>query len=173
MPSLLEKGKGQADEMEISSVKPALEKAPRVVLQARRPIVVIDWHNTLEKNNVVTAAALTGLEQLLDHCTVHILSFVQTWSRQQAVYWDTQQMLPSQVYRRLAGIHTCWQWVKYLGGECIFDDAPEIIDECRGAGIRCYAICSRHCQHNSLPSSMVFTNFGDAAGAYLDYLESR
>ena len=66
--------------MEISSGNPALEKASRIVLQARKPIIVIDWHNTLEKNNVVTAAALTGLEQLLDHCTVHILSFVQTWS---------------------------------------------------------------------------------------------
>jgi hypothetical protein len=49
-----------------------------------KPVVVVDWHNTLEKDDVVSQDNLAGLEKLQEHCRVILLSAVDTVSRKKA-----------------------------------------------------------------------------------------
>lgn len=77
--------------------------------------LVVDWRNTLEKGNTVPASHLFALEELLDYCHVHILSYVNTWSRQQAVFWVARHLLATAQGRQSSGsncriqLETSWR----------------------------------------------------------------
>ena len=171
----LEKGKELLE-------KSSADEPKKVVLKARRhrPTVVVDWHNTLEKANTVPPNHIRALERLLAVANVWILSFVNSRSRQQAVQLDAQSLLPGRTYSKLEGVRTCWgrsgpngkaEWRKGFQAVAIIDDSAEVIQECRFAGIKCYAISAKHCQHHTLPSSMVWKSFDEAVEAVLEDMD--
>ena len=54
--------------------------------KSKRPVVVVDWHNTLEKDLQVTPRNLYALEMLADRCQVLVLSYVNsTWKENQVL----------------------------------------------------------------------------------------
>lgn len=71
----------------------------------KKPVVVVDWHNTLEKDDDVSGDNLKMLSSLMDKCQVHILSYVQSTKRENEVLanmWRdvTEAQLAWDVYHR-------------------------------------------------------------------------
>ena len=175
----LEKDNGSSSQ---DASKP-LEKGtgPVVVLKpaaSKRPILVVDWHNTLEVNNKIPPENLVALEKVTQVADVHILSYVATWTREQAVKRDTSALIPFKIWDRLMGVHTCWEkvgrdgkfeWCKWLDADAIMDDDNDIIHECKDMSLmECYAICGPKGQHHNLPSKMVVKTFAEAVEAFLE-----
>ena len=162
--------------------KEALEKAPsNVVLKAappkKLPRVVVDWHNSLEKEDCVPDSHQEALERLMEVAEVHVLSYVNTIWRQGQVHQDVRDQV--RAMHRLGGVHTTWQkcgsqgkaaWCKYLGATAIFDDDERICVECFGKGIDTFALMSGHSHHNYIPARCVFRDFVEAVDEYIERL---
>lgn len=157
-----------------------LEKgsSPGVVLRPapKRPILVVDWHNTLEVRDQIPAANMAALEKVTMIADVHILSYVATWTREEAVKKDFAAMIPVHIQNRLMGTHTCWErvgkdgklsWCEWLGADAIMDDDNEIIQECKKR-LGCYAICGPKGKHHNLPAHMVWKSFAEAVDVFLE-----
>ena len=87
--------------------KEALEKAPsNVVLKAappkKLPRVVVDWHNSLEKEDCVPDSHQEALERLMEVAEVHVLSYVNTIWRQGQVHQDVRDQV--RAMHRLGGV---------------------------------------------------------------------
>ena len=158
-----------------------LEKGSKIILKEAppRPVVVVDWHNTLEKGDVVPDSHAKALQSLMEVADVHILSYVGSWIREQSVNWDTKALIPKSQYDELKGIHTTWQktgitgkadWCYWLGASAIFDDDSSIINECLDNGIKTFAIMTKHCHHDDIPSRYVFRDFPEAVEGFLETL---
>ena len=160
--------------------KEALEKAKvGITLRPRMPkrVVVVDWHNSLEKEDTVPEAHQESLEKLIQVAEVHILSYVASRERMAQVHQDVKNMVRCK--DQLAGVHTCWQKVGYEGkaaychwlkAEAIFDDDEKICQDCFGKGIRTFALMTGKTHHNDLPSGNVYRDFPEAVQEYLDSL---
>ena len=157
-----------------------LEKgsSPGVVLKPapKMPVLVVDWHHTLEVNDQIPAANMAALEKVAMIADVHILSYVASWTREEAVKKDFAAMIPLHIQRRLVGMHTCWQrtgkggklsWCEWLGADAIMDDDNEIIQECKKS-LDCYAICGPKGKHHNLPAHMVWKSFAEAVEVFLE-----
>ena len=114
-----------------------------------KPVVVVDWHNTLEKDNVVSQDNLAGLEKLQEHCRLILLSAVDTAKRERQVLVDMDAMIPDHIHQQGLGKETCrvkcgeggkadlpWQW----DAVAIFDDNWQICQECEALGIDAYQV---------------------------------
>ena len=101
----LEKGSGASTTKE---KKGPLEKGTKIILKEAppRPVVVVDWHNTLEKGDTVPVSHVNALKSLMEVANVHILSYVGSWAREQGVHLDIQSLIPSSLHHDLKGIHT-------------------------------------------------------------------
>ena len=53
--------------------------------KAKKAKVCLDWHNTLEKGNIVPESHIQHLELLMQHCSVLICSYVKSKWREQEV----------------------------------------------------------------------------------------
>ena len=109
-----------------------------------KPVVVVDWHNTLEKDDVVSQDNLAGLEKLQEHCRVILLSAVDTVSRKKQVLVDMDAMIPDHIHQQGLGKETCWEKCGEGGkadlawqwdAVAIFDDNWHICQECEAWGI--------------------------------------
>ena len=139
-----------------------------------KPLVVVDWHNTLEKDDVVSQENIKSLEKLLEHCQVVLLSAVDTAKRRKQVLHDMETMLPSHIHQNL-GKETCWKKCG-PGGKAdlcwlweaiaIFDDNWHICQECEAWEIDAYQVTYKHPARGSFPT------FVEAVNAFLvDYIE--
>ena len=68
-----------------------------------KPVVVVDWHNTLEKDDVVSQDNLAGLEKLQEHCRVILLSAVEAATRKKQVLVDMDAMIPDHIHQQGLG----------------------------------------------------------------------
>ena len=170
--------------------KEALEKAPVVPdgitlasgitlkpAPFKKRVVVVDWHDSLEKEDQVPLLHQQALEKLMDHAEVHVLSYVASTKREIQVHQDVRDMVKAM--HRLAGVHTTWSkvgwqgkaaWCKWLNAEAIFDDDEKICRECFGKGIQTFALMSGRSSHNYLPARVVFKDFPEAVDEYIDGL---
>lgn len=141
-----------------------------------KPIVVVDWHKTLALKGGVPPKHLAALRTLLQVASVHIVSYVETWTRAKEVA-ALALALPCRA--SLSGVHTCWRrtgkhgkaaWCKYLGATVIFDDCGcgQVIQECDSQGLLALAICTKDEQHHGHRSSLVFKDFPEAVHEFLD-----
>ena len=174
----LEKGSGASSTTE---KKGPLEKGTKIILKEAppRPVVVVDWHNTLEKGDTVPVSHVNALKSLMEVANVHILSYVGSWAREQGVHLDIQSLIPSSLYHDLKGIHTTWHktgmngkaaWCKWLSASTIFDDDSSIIHECLDEGIYSFAIMTKYCHHDDTPSRHVFRDSPEAVEEFLETL---
>ena len=70
-----------------SAAEPSLKKVDR-------PLVIIDWHNTLEKGDALPEENLEALKKVLDVADVRIISWVGSESRRKATLKQIRDLLP-------------------------------------------------------------------------------
>ena len=118
--------------------------------------------------------ALRGLVKATKE--VHIVSYVESEKRERQVKKDARDFLPKDLFEQLK-VHCTWKRTgpggkkevcKYLGASVIFDDSPEVAQECLQGGLMVFAICTKWCRHGDMPQSMVFSDFAEAVEAYLE-----
>lgn len=158
---------GQLDE--------ALEKAKKALEKAKAEEVIhicVDWHNTLEKDDDVSADNMAALTCLLQVAKVHLISFVGSGSRKKQVLKD-MKMLPQ--YDKLSTSMAIFNqlgedgkvdWACHLGCTVIFDDQPEIIKEAKQWGLDAYGIAHPRAKHKG----QFWATFAEAVLDYLDKL---
>ena len=143
----------------------------------KTPIMVVDWHNTIEKHDRVTFQNEKALNKLMDYAVVHILSYVETQWRGNEVHKQVKNLLSPSTRRKLKGVHCCYErvglhgklgWCRKLHASGIIDDNNDIINECRAEGLLCFAVVTRHCQHGNLPISMICDDLEQAVEAFLE-----
>ena len=171
----LEKAKSAAGTGASSSSKPAgpmqsmplvgqLEKALEKAKAEEVIHICVDWHNTLEKDDDVSADNMAALTCLLQVAKVHLISFVGSGSRKKQVLKD-MKMLPQ--YDKLSTSMAIFNqlgedgkvdWACHLGCTVIFDDQPEIIKEAKQWGLDAYG------------KGQFWATFAEAVLDYLDKL---
>ena len=116
--------------------------------------MVVDWHNTLEKDLQVTPRNLYALEMLADRCQVLVLSYVNSsWRENQEL--ELVSKLPQA--HKLMGYQCCWKQVGQdgkvdiacdLNAIAIFDDAKCICQEAEKWGLQVYPIQTETQMHS-------------------------
>ena len=131
--------------------------------------ICVDWHNTLEKDDDVSAENLAALTCLLQVAEVHLISYA---SRKKPALKDMQR-LPK--YGDVASTRAIFtqlgengkvHWAYHLGCTVIVDDQPEIIKEAREWGLDAYGIKAKH-------RGLFWATFAEAVLDYLDLLSNR
>ena len=126
-----------------------------------KPVVVVDWHNTLEKDDVVSQDNLAGLEKLQEHCRVILLSAVDTAFRKRQVLVDMDAMIPDHIHQQGLGKETCWKKCGEGGkadlawqwdAVAIFDDNWHICQECEAWGIDAYQVSQKKAAKGAFPT---------------------
>ena len=126
-----------------------------------KPVVVVDWHNTLEKDDVVSQDNLAGLEKLQEHCRVILLSAVDTVSRKKQVLVGMDAMIPDHIHQQGLGKETCWKKCGEGGkadlawqwdAVAIFDDNWHICQECEAWGIDAYQVSQKKAAKGAFPT---------------------
>ena len=152
--------------------KEVLEKTTKAMPKAKdlekssgkRPLVVVDWHNTLEVNNDVPGRNAYALTLLLQRADVLILSYVAPQKRHDDV---------------LADIHGLPHWrTNKDGGKtdiacarkaiAIFDDCKPILQEAIHWGLQPFAIQTEWQKHQWLKEPWAsYSSFADAVDAFI------
>ena len=136
-----------------------------------RPLVVIDWRNTLEKGYALPEENLEALKKVLDVADVRIISWVGSESRRKATLKQIRDLLPEETLKKVKGYQTVWyrcgeggkvDWACHYKAEALFDDHPSICEEARDWGLVAFAIAAA----KPHPGSSFWT-FADAAESYL------
>ena len=152
-----------------------MEKAKKALEKAKAEEVIhicVDWHNTLEKDDDVSADNMAALTCLLQVAKVHLISYVASEKRKKQVLKD-MKLLPQ--YDHLTSCHAIWEqvgqdgkvdWACHLGCIVIFDDQPQIIKEAKTWGLDAYGIEHPKAKH----SGLYWATFADAVLDYLDKL---
>ena len=178
------KGKGNEGLEKPSTYKEALEKAPKVkakpkkdLEKSQKPLVVVDWHNTLEVNEDVSGRNSYALTLLLQRCDVLIMSYVATTKRQEAVlrdidalpHWRTSNgKLEKMVCWRKTGQSGKTDLAMARGAIGIFDDSKPICQEALQWGLQVFAIQTEWQQHDWLPQPWVpYSSFADAVDGFI------
>lgn len=142
--------------------------------KATRPVVVVDWHEVLEVDEVVSKENLQALDLLLEKVEVILLSYVVQASRVARLAQDIKQMLPQ--HGRLFGKEVCYaktgpkgkcalacQWQAIA----IFDDNRSICKESLDWGLQIYPIRSRHQDHKWIGGAS-YSTFAEAVLKFLE-----
>lgn len=144
-----------------------------------RERVVVDWHNTLEKDGVIPAANQYALDRLLEKAEVFVLSWVgSNWRRNQTLH----EMRTCRHYEAFSATETTHErsgrfgkaaWAHWWHCDAIFDDNNEVILDAEFQNLEVYAIQTKHEKHVNLRACDVFRSFPEAVDAYLQKLENR
>ena len=170
----LEKPKGE--------VVDGLEKPEaKAKLVPRKCVVMVDWHLTLELDQVgIPKSHKQALEKLMEKCEVHICSYVGSWKRWREVK-DKIDDLEWELGKEM-GRHLVWESTGQEGkakvastikAEYIIDDSWHVIKEAKGIGKCCFAVQTPWCDHwrfNEARGVKVVNNFVEAANEILDSL---
>lgn len=141
-----------------------------------RERVVVDWHNTLEKDGVIPAANQYALDRLLEKAEVFVLSW--ELDKNQTLH----EMRTCRHYEAFSATETTHErsgrfgkarWAHWWHCDAIFDDNNEVILDAEAQNLEVYAIQTRNEKHVNLRACDVFRSFPDAVDAYLQKLENR
>ena len=161
----------KAKDLEKSSAKD-LEKS------SGRPLVVVDWHNTLEVNNDVPGRNAYALTMLLARADVLILSYVGTQKRCDEVLADIHG-LPHWRSNKDGKLEAmvCWRKTGESGKTdiacarkaiAIFDDCKPILQEAIHWGVQPFAIQTQWQSHQWLQEPWAsYSSFADAVDAFI------
>ena len=171
---------GGLEKLNLHSKNKPLEKGSKdVKKEDEKLVVLLDWHNTLEKDDEVPESHLEALEKLLGKADeVHLLSYVGSWKRQGQVMHDMYTKLPQWMLDEMASIATCWEKTG-VGGKCaiacdwgchaVFDDAHDILRECKAWGLEVYGVQKPGLWGmDGLSKGERFDSFPEAVDAYLE-----
>ena len=137
-----------------------------------KKVVVVDWHNTLEKGNAVPEKNLKALETLMLLAEVHIISWVGSQARYEATLEQIEDLLPAETLKKVSSYQCIWQmlgqdgkidWACWLEAEAIFDDQPDVIKEGAQWGVKGYPIRAWGKDH----TGEAFWSFADAVDQFV------
>ena len=146
--------------------KPGLEK----------PLVIVDWHQTLENNDAISNRDLHALELLASRCRVCILSYVASDTRAEKVMEDIHTLVP--FHEQLFGKEVCWAQVGHRGkchiacemdAMAIFDDNRKICQECMQWGLDVYPIRTQNQPHKWILAEGSFGTFAEAVDKFFSH----
>ena len=141
--------------------------------KAKRLVVIVDWHETLEKGDKVSWANSKALTKLLEKADVHLLSWVGSKKRELKVVQDMSAL--AQV-DQLTAMTTCYKktgeggkvdYACEVGACAIFDDCREIIQEGLRWNLQVYPIRTHHQQHTYLDEDSSYYTFAQAVDSFL------
>ena len=121
--------------------------------KAKRLVVIVDWHETLEKGDKVSWANSKALTKLLEKADVHLLSWVGSKKRELKAVQDMSALAQAD---QLTAMTTCYKktgeggkvdYACEVGACAIFDDCREIIQEGLRWDLQVYPIKTHHQQH--------------------------
>ena len=144
-----------------------------------REKVLVDWHNTLEKDGVIPVENQRALERLLEKAEAFVLSWVGSQWRQNQVMHEMQTC---RFYSQFSAIETTGQkigkfgkasYAHWWGCSAIFDDCNEIILDAEYQNLQAYAIMTWKEKHLNLKDHQKFKDFPEAVDAYLDFLDGK
>ena len=167
--SSLKKEKGAASSSASSSKSTTTLKKGK---SAFKKVVVVDWHNTLEKGNKVPEKNLKALETLMLLAEVHIISWVGSQARYDATLEQIEDLLPAETLKRVSSYQCIWtmlgqdgkiDWACWLEAEAIFDDQPDVIKEGAQWGVKGYPIRAWGKDH----TGEAFWSFADAVDQFV------
>jgi hypothetical protein len=156
----------------LEKAKP-LEKDASLATGLEKPVVVVDWYNTLWVGNQVPAENLASLEKLASSCHVTLLSYVGSSNRAKVVKEDMElhipdhlgQMLAKEICYKKVGVNGKCYWAYEWGACAIFDDCKAIIKECQQWGLDTYPINTKQEGHDWTGGG--YETFAEAVDAYL------
>ena len=137
-----------------------------------KPVVVVDWHNCLEKDDVVPEENLHALKKVLEVADVRIISWVGTEARRKAALKQIRGLLPAETLKKVKGYQCVWyrcgeggkvDWACHYKAEAVFDDHPAIVEEAREWGILPFATGG----NKPHKGGGGFWSFAEAAESYL------
>ena len=166
--------------------KEVLEKTTKAMPKAKdlekssgkRPLVVVDWHNTLEVNNDVPGRNAYALTLLLQRADVLILSYVATQKRHDDVLADIHG-LPHWRTNKDGKLEAmvCWRKTGESGKTdiacarkaiAIFDDCKPTLQEAIRWGLQPFAIQTEWQKHQWLKEPWAsYSSFADAVDAFI------
>ena len=137
-----------------------------------KPVVVVDWHNCLEKDDVVPEENLHALKKVLEVADVRIISWVGSEARRKSALKQIRDLLPAETLKKVKGYQCVWyrcgeggkvDWACHYKAEAVFDDHPSIVEEAREWGLLPFAICG----NKPHKGGGGFWSFAEAAESYL------
>ena len=90
-----------------------LKKEESSLKKDGKPVVVVDWHNCLEKDDVVPEENLHALQKVLEVADVRIISWVGSEARRKSALKQIRDLLPAETLKKAKG----YQCVRYRCGE--------------------------------------------------------
>ena len=141
-----------------------------------KPLVMVDWHQTLENDDAISSRDLHALELLSSRCRVCILSYVASDRMAEKVMEDIHTMVP--FHEQLFGKEVCWAQIGNRGkchvayemdAMAIFDDNRKICQECMEWGLDVYPIRTQHQSHKWILPEDSFGSFAEAVDKFFSY----
>lgn len=150
--------------------KEAWVEVTRKSLKKDKSVVIVDWHNTLEKGNKISAENMEALNHLVLVTDVVIISWVGSAKREASTLqqmqalpeWTLKKVKDYLTTRTLTGSGGKIDLGSQQGGTVAFDDSPDVLWEAAEWGITPYPIKGK--QSHMWPS---YTSFHQACWAYL------
>ena len=148
-----------------------LKKEESSLKKEGKPIVVVDWHNCLEKDDVVSEDNLQALKRALEVADVRIISWVGSEARRKSTLKQIRDLIPAETLKKVKGYQCAWykcgeggkvDWACHYKAEALFDDHPSICEEAREWGLVAFAIAG-----NKPHLGSSFWTFAEAAESYL------
>jgi hypothetical protein len=140
------------------------------------PLVIIDWHNTLEVNDALPDDNLDALKKVLEVAHVRIISWVNSEVRRKSTLQQIRELIPTETLKKVQGYQTIWykcgeggkvHWATHYKAEALFDDQPAVCEEARDWGLVAFPIAG-----NKPHKGSSFWTFADAAESYLKQFDA-
>lgn len=156
--------------------KPSSKEEPKTTTGLEKPLVIVDWHQTLENNDAISDRDLHALELLASRCRVCILSYVASDTRAEKVMEDIHTLVP--FHEQLFGKEVCWAQVGHRGkchiacemdAMAIFDDNRKICQECMQWGLDVYPIRTQNQPHKWILAEDSFGTFAEAVDKFFSH----
>lgn len=152
------------------------DSEPAALKKGTKPVVIIDWHNTLEINDLLPEHNLAALKKVMEVADVRIISWVNSAARRSSTLQQIRDLIPQGTLKKVKSYQTIWykcgeggkvHWATYYKAETIFDDQPAVCEEARGWGLVSFPIAG-----NKPHKGSCFWTFAEAAEAFLKGFDS-
>eukprot|EP00435_Cladocopium_sp_Y103_P049709 s1514_g15.t1 len=84
------------------------DSAEPASLKKEKPLVIIDWHNTLEVNDALPEENLDALKKVLEVADVRIISWVNSEARRKSTLKQIRDLIPHETLKKVKGYQTIW-----------------------------------------------------------------
>ena len=152
------------------------DSEPAALKKGTKPVVIIDWHNTLEINDLLPEDNLAALKKVMEVADVRIISWVNSAARRSSTLQQIRDLIPQGTLKKVKSYQTIWykcgeggkvHWATYYKAETIFDDQPAVCEEARDWGLVSFPIAG-----NKPHKGSCFWTFAEAAEAFLKGFDS-